>query len=122
MTDNTQQAMVKSSEVTFPSYYPRGVPPKDARDAEGEFYRLVKTEPPSDGCFKNMYETNQKRMKKFNGLALKCCYGISVFTEETSLVNAFNKFPEGTGQQYIARGTVDSDDGKMLKTGAPDSR
>lgn len=121
MANNTQRAIVESSEITFPNYYPRGVPPRECKDAEGEFFRIVKSKPPSSGCFKNMYETNRKRMQKFQGMPLKCCYGVSVYTEETSLINAFNKFPEGSGLHYIAKGMVEHDDGKMLKTGAPDS-
>ena len=36
-------------------------------------------------------------------------------------MNAFDKFPEGIGERFIAKGTLESADGVMLKTGAPDS-
>ncbi|RLZ47377.1 hypothetical protein EA142_16255 [Citrobacter freundii] len=68
-----------------------------------------------------MRDENPKRMGRFKGLSLKCCYGVSVYTEEQSLVNAFDKFPEGVGERFIAKGTLESADGVMLKTGAPDS-
>ncbi|MDR0219364.1 MAG: hypothetical protein LBI71_10915 [Enterobacteriaceae bacterium] len=121
MANNTQKVIIEPLEIIFPSYYPHGVPPREAQDAEGTFFRIAKSSPPTIYCFKSMYESNPKRLKKFNGLNLKCCYGISVFTDEISLVNAFEKFPQGTEDSYIAKGVVDRTDGKMLKTGNPDS-
>lgn len=44
-----------------------------------------------------------------------------MYTEEQSLINAFDKFPEGVGERFIAKGTLDAADGAMMKTGAPDS-
>ncbi len=112
---------MQSALVTFPDYFPSGVPPKEAIDASGEFYRLTKAKPPGKDCFLNMRDENPKRMGRFKGLPLKCCYGVSVYTEEQSLINAFDKFPEGIGERFIAKGTLESADGVMLKTGAPDS-
>ncbi|WP_368893230.1 hypothetical protein [Kluyvera ascorbata] len=121
MSKTTQQTATQSAQVTFPDYFPSGVPPKEAIDASGEFYRLTKAKPPGKDCFLNMRDENPKRMGRFKGLSLKCCYGVSVYTEEQSLVNAFDKFPEGIGERFIAKGTLESADGVMLKTGAPDS-
>ncbi|AUU26440.1 MULTISPECIES: hypothetical protein [Citrobacter freundii complex] len=121
MSKTTQQTVTQSTQVTFPDYFPSGVPPKEAIDASGEFYRLTKAKPPGKDCFLNMRDENPKRMGRFKGLSLKCCYGVSVYTEEQSLVNAFDKFPEGVGERFIAKGTLESADGVMLKTGAPDS-
>lgn len=121
MSKTTQQTATQSAQVTFPDYFPSGVPPKEAIDASGEFYRLTKAKPPGKNCFLNMRDENPKRMGRFKGLSLKCCYGVSVYTEEQSLVNAFDKFPEGIGERFIAKGTLESADGVMLKTGAPDS-
>lgn len=121
MSKTTQQTATQSAQVTFPDYFPSGVPPKEAIDASGEFYRLTKAKPPGKDCFLNMRDENPKRMGRFKGLSLKCCYGVSVYTEEQSLVNAFDKFPEGIGERFIAKGTLESADAVMLKTGAPDS-
>lgn len=121
MSKTTQQTATQSAQVTFPDYFPSGVPPKEAIDASGEFYRLTKAKPPGKDCFLNMRDENPKRMGRFKGLSLKCCYGVSVYTEEQSLLNAFDKFPEGIGERFIAKGTLESADGVMLKTGAPDS-
>ncbi|WP_324700714.1 hypothetical protein U9K49_05805 [Pantoea agglomerans] len=101
----------------YPSYFPRHVPPSKAVDANGTFFRIVKTDPPSSECFKNMYESDYERLKKFKGLELKCCYGVSVYRDEEPIVNAFAKFPEGSDFQYLAKGEVKHTDGKMLKTG-----
>ena len=121
MSKTSQQTATQSAQVTFPDYFPSGVPPKEAIDASGEFYRLTKAKPPGKDCFLNMRDENPKRMGRFKGLSLKCCYGVSVYTEEQSLVNAFDKFPEGIGERFIAKGTLEGADGVMLKTGAPDS-
>ncbi|HHQ4313680.1 TPA: hypothetical protein ACSP7Z_004362 [Serratia fonticola] len=115
MTDNTQ-AVVNIEEGEYPDFYPSNVPPKEAKDAEGVFFRIVKKNPPQNECFASMFEEKPKRLKKFSGLKLKCCYGVSVYTEENAVVNAFDKFPEGTGQRYVAKGTVSAEDGKMMKT------
>lgn len=100
----------------YPNYFPPNVPPKEAMDAEGEFFRIVKNNPPQEGCFSNMYIDNRKRLKKFSGLKLMCCYGVSVYSEESAVVNAFDKFPEATDQRYVAKGTVCAENGKMMKT------
>jgi hypothetical protein len=121
MSKNSQPAASQPAQVSFPSYFPSGVPPKEAKEASGEFYRLTRAKPPGKDCFLNMHDENPKRMSRFKGLPLKCCYGVSMYTEEQSLINAFDKFPEGVGERFIAKGTLDTADGAMMKTGAPDS-
>lgn len=118
---STQKVSTGSNQLVFPDDFPPGVPPNNALDADGTFYRIATANPPGEKCFLNMKEENPKRMKKFKGLALKCCYGVSMFLDETSLLNAFDKFPEGIGERFIAKGSLNAKDGKMLKTGAPDS-
>ncbi|MBH3136416.1 hypothetical protein I5M99_06185 [Serratia marcescens] len=115
MTDKKQEE-VNQANNEYPNYFPENVPPKEAKDAEGEFFRIVKSNPPQQGCFLSMYKEKPNRLKKFSGLKLKCCYGVSVYTEESAVVNAFDKFPEGTGQRYVAKGTVCAENGKMMKT------
>ncbi|KKI42924.1 hypothetical protein [Hafnia alvei] len=110
------QSETESKEMVFLSFYPKGVPPKESKNAEGEFFRIVKEKPPAGGCFKSMFEEKPKRLKKFHGFDLKCCYGISVYSNEAAVVNAFDKFPEGAGQFYVAQGTVCPEDGRMMKT------
>ncbi|EQC3935353.1 TPA: hypothetical protein QHP21_000677 [Klebsiella pneumoniae subsp. pneumoniae] len=121
MTQITQQTTTKKKSLTFPADFPSGTPPKEAQDASGVFFRLTKANPPGDQCFLNMKDENPKRLKKFTGHKLKCCYGVSVYTDENSIVNAFNKFPDGIGERFIAQGEFAANDGVMLKTGAPDS-
>lgn len=121
MSKTSQQTASQPAQISFPSYFPTGVPPKEAKEASGEFYRLTKAKPPGKDCFLNMHDENPNRMRRYKGLPLKCCYGVSVYTEEQSLINAFEKFPEGVGERFIAKGTIDAADGAMMKTGAPDS-
>lgn len=115
MADTTQAK--KESEVSeWLAIYPKGTPPREAKDAEGEFFRIVKSNPPTTECFQSMFETNPKRTKKFKNLELKCTYGLSIYSEEQAVVNAFEKFPEGASDCFVAKGTVSPADGKMMKT------
>ncbi|HCR3470616.1 hypothetical protein ONR69_08305 [Proteus mirabilis] len=116
-----KQLEVVTHGYVFPDYYPKDAPPNNAVEAEGVFYRLVKKNPPSSHCFDDMYTENPKRMKRFKGFKLICCYGTSLYTDETSVLNAFDKFPEGAGNRFLAKGKLEPQDGKMLKTGAPDT-
>lgn len=121
MAQTSQQTAKKKTVHSFPTDFPPGTPPKEACDASGVFFRLTKANPPGEQCFLNMKQENPKRMKRYQGLALKCCYGVSVYTDETSIVNAFGKFPDGVGERFIATGQFAANDGLMMKTGAPDS-
>ena len=121
MTQTSQQAAKTTTNLTFPEDFPSGTPPKEAKDASGLFFRLTKANPPGENCFLSMKVENPKRLKKYTGNALKCCYGVSVYTDETSIVNAFGKFPDGVGERFVAKGRFAANDGVMLKTGAPDS-
>lgn len=115
MTDNVQTSL-DTDNIEWLSFYPRGVPPKESKAADGLFYRIAMNNPPQKGCFLSMYESNPKRMKKYKGFQIKCCYGVSVYTEESALLNAFDKFPEGSGVFYISKGYVSAEDGNMMKT------
>jgi len=122
MSQTTHQASKDNNvQLTFPADFPPNTPPKEAVEASGLFFRLTKANPPGELCFLNMKVENPKRLKKYKGLQLKCCYGVSVYTDEKSIVNAFDKFPEGVGEKFIAKGQFAANDGRMLKTGAPDS-
>lgn len=116
-----KQMDIVNTECVFPDYYPKNVPPKTALDANGVFYRLVKHNPPTPKCFDNMYLADPNRLKRYKGVKLTYCYGTSLYTDESSLDNAFNKFPEGVGDRFVAKGELSPCDGKMLKTGAPDT-
>lgn len=119
MTEREKGIIVPES--SFPDYYPKNVPPDNAIDANGVFFRLVKNDPASLHCFDDMYTENPKRLKRFTGIKLKCCYGTSLYSDEKSVLNAFEKFPEGVGTRHVAKGELNPSDGKMLKTGAPDT-
>ncbi|HDU8042130.1 TPA: hypothetical protein RGJ92_003330 [Cronobacter sakazakii] len=104
------------SEEAWPSFYPKGVPPKSAEDAEGEFYRLVKASPPTPECFLSTHEEYPNRYKKCSGEALQCVYGTSFFSEERGAKDAKAKFPAALGNRLIAKGEVQPHMGKMKKT------
>ncbi|EMN0343780.1 hypothetical protein ACOJ84_003864 [Morganella morganii] len=112
---------VVAPEYSFPDYYPKNVPPSNATEANGVFFRLVKQNPASLHCFDDMYTENPNRLKRFKGISLTYCYGTSLYSDEKSVTNAFDKFPEGVGTRFVAKGELSPGDGKMLKTGAPDT-
>lgn len=116
MAEKDAQAKIKDDVGEWLPFYPKGVPPKEALDAEGEFFRLAKSKPPEPKCFQSMFEEKPKRLKKFSGSSLKCCYGVSLYSKEESVVNAFDKFPEGAGDFYIAKGSLRAEHGKLMKT------
>ncbi|ATQ03659.1 hypothetical protein WAF85_003741 [Salmonella enterica] len=104
------------AEQTWPDFYPKGVPPKTAVDAEGEFYRLVRANPPTPNCFLSTHEEYPNRHKKCRGEALQCVYGTSFFSEERGATDAKAKFPAALGDRTVAKGNVMPFMGVMKKT------
>jgi hypothetical protein len=103
-------------EDSWPEFYPKGVPPKSAEDADGEFYRLVKVSPPTPQCFLSTHEEYPNRHKKCKGEALQCVYGTSFFSDERGASDARAKFPAALGDRKVAKGELMPFMGKMKKT------
>lgn len=103
-------------EGSWPTFYPKGVPPKSAEDAQGEFYRLVRVDPPTPDCFLSTHEENPHRYKKCQGEALQCVYETSFFADVNGAANAKAKFPAVLGDRIVAKGEVQPFMGKMKKT------
>lgn len=104
------------NEDTWPDFYPVGVPPKSAEEAHGEFFRLVRSDPPTPHCFLSTHEEYPNRYKKCRGEALQCVYGTSFYSNIQGASDTKAKFPEALGDRLIAKGEVMSFMGVMKKT------
>lgn len=103
-------------EDCWPNFYPAGVPPKSAEQAQGEFFRLVKSDPPTPDCFLSTHEEYPNRHQKCTGEALQCVFGASFYSEMRGAVDVKAKFPAVLGQRMVAKGEVMAFMGVMKKT------
>lgn len=110
------EAAAEVFQDAWPEFFPKGVPPKTAEDAEGEFFRLVRVSPPTAQCFLSTHEEYPNRHKKCKGEALICVFGTSFFSEMRGANDAKAKFPEALGNRLVAKGQVTPLMGVMKKT------
>ncbi|HBU2975243.1 TPA: hypothetical protein MCV15_000752 [Klebsiella pneumoniae] len=97
------EAAAEVFQDAWPEFFPKGVPPKTAEDAEGEFFRLVRVSPPTAQCFLSTHEEYPNRHKKCKGEALICVFGTSFFSEMRGANDAKAKFPEALGNRLVAK-------------------
>ena len=114
--DFMSEVAVELEEDSWPDFFPVGVPPKSAVPAEGEFFRLVRSNPPTPACFLSTHEEYPQRHKKYRGEALHCVYGTSFFSESRGATDAKAKFPAALGHRLVASGQVTPVFGVMKKT------
>lgn len=97
--------------MSFPADRPQGCPPTDAEDANGEVFRLVKTDPPTAADFLSYHEMGITR-----GDPIRRC-GLSVFRDRADAEHASRAFPN-LGN-VIARAVLELGHGKTKQTGRP---
>lgn len=97
--------------MTFPDDWPPGCPPEDAEDAQGEVFRVVKKQPPTDDDFKTYHEQGIVRGDPI----LRC--GLSVFRLASDAEHASRKF-RNMGK-LIAKALLQAEHGKTKQTGKP---
>lgn len=95
--------------MTFPNTWPEDCPPRDALDAEGETYRIVKNNPPSPSDLASHFETG-KLLKA--PPCLRC--GLSVFRELREAMHQRLLLPKLGAM--IARATLVASHGKTKLT------
>ncbi len=111
--------MNKKKEDSWPDFYPPNLilPPENASDADGEFYRLVISTPPTERCF---WATHQEQPARHESCKtpekLEAVYGTSFWKNKESLLDALIFLPEALQQRIIASGKVNASMGKMRKT------
>src|SRR5437762_1463807 len=90
--------------------WPPGCPPNDSIDGDGVFYRVTRTDPPTEADFLTHQETGQR--KKLDECE-RCC--LSLCQERADAVQTSRLFPK-LGN-HIAQGKLDGSCGKVKLTG-----
>ena len=95
--------------MTFPDDWPADCPPNDAEEASGEFYRLVKTNPPAAEDL----STHHERGTRPKDPCLRC--GLSIFRSRDDAEHQSRIFPK-LGK-IIGKGILQPEHGKTKRTG-----
>ena len=97
--------------MSFPADWPEGCPPDDAEDANGEVFRIVKSDPPTAADFQSYHEMGMAR-----GYPCRRC-GLSVFRSRSDAEHASRAF-RNLGK-VITEGMLLPEHGKTKQTGRP---
>lgn len=112
-----------SPPLPWPGFYPvnANVPPKDAVDTKGYFFRLVKKKPPEAACFLTTHEEQPTRhlSQRLSTEDKVNIYGASFYDDRNGAADLREKFPKALGDRLIAGGEFYSYMGKMKKTRGP---
>jgi hypothetical protein len=84
-----------TGSFTWPAHFSVNCPPAEAFIANGNFYRVVKTNPPQPTDFRSVYEIYPERARKAveEGHQTKCeTMGLSVYTDLCDAVACARKF------------------------------
>ncbi len=114
-----KQEMKDEQKDYWPDFFPPelGLPPKDALDATGTVYRLVRSIPPTEECFWSTHQEQPSRHEKCNTLEKKqAVYGTSVWVSKECLLEVIEYLPHALRQRKLASGVVYASMGKMRKT------
>lgn len=110
----------KEAPLQWPDFYPEqlALPPEDASDTEGAFYRFVLKYPPESGCFLTTHEEcpNRHKSKNLTDEKRLCLYGTSFFSDKELALDKRESLPEALGHRKLAYGILKPYMGKMKKT------
>jgi hypothetical protein len=106
----------RADDREWPSYYPAGVPPDEAKDAAGCAFRIVKTIPPAAADFRSSFEEYTEKGTPIPANKLVQAYGTSLHTDITGSRETRNRF-RPLRNRRIATGILVSAHGKMMETG-----
>ncbi|HGH0372877.1 TPA: hypothetical protein ACQ340_000848 [Yersinia enterocolitica] len=107
----------------WPDFYPvePSLPPDDSVEADGSFYRLVCSVPPTPACFLSTHEENPNRHKRcFTMEDKECVYGTSFWVTKDAALKKQEALPEALGEKILAFGFLDGSMGKMKRTLEPE--
>lgn len=112
---------IKQSALNWPTYYSAGVPPADAIDTKGIFFRLVKVLPPQVDCFASTHEENPNRHRnpRLSADDKINVYGASFYDTHEAAAEVKEKFANVLGDRLVAKGELVEYMGKMKKTRGP---
>lgn len=96
-------------EYPWPEDFPKHVPPKEAIEAKGIAYRIVKADPPHELDF--VGHNKEPHVKK-SGVLKAADYGTSMFQKLEKIRELRNLYP-ALRKKHIACGTLVPKHGKM---------
>lgn len=100
--------------MEWPEHFPQGCPPPDAMDAEGPFFRIVTSDPPTEGDFKTHWELGREGPPCLrHGLS-----GFRTFDE----VALFREVIPGFRKRRVARAELKPELGKLKNTPTKNSK
>ncbi|KEY58486.1 hypothetical protein [Serratia sp. DD3] len=109
-------------ELLFPDYpaifSQIAIPPNDAIDAQGDFFRLVCCVPPAQDCFLSTHEEQPERYltcQDDESRANVC--GTSFFSDRKAVERKRQVFKNVLGARKVAYGTLHPHMGRLKKTG-----
>jgi hypothetical protein len=106
------------SGKSFAQEYPKDCPPSDATDADGEFFRFVKSNPATDQDFLSHCELE---LRPTGDSCLRC--GLSIFSTEEGALRMLQHIrrssPGVKMGNYVARIELQASDGRLKQTGRP---
>lgn len=105
---------MSTADSEWPAFFPDGVPPETATAASGVAYRLVRQLPPDKSDFRSSHEENPKR--DFGEDFWMAC-GVSFHKRLADARRTRARF-KPLRKRMIARGTLRSEFGVMLRTGS----
>jgi len=111
---------ISKHQAAWPDFYPTNlvIPPEDAVDTSGEYYRLVCCLPPGEECFLTTHQEQPSRhLSCKDEDELKNVYGTSFYSDKKAIERTRETFEEALGHKKIAFGSLSPFMGKMKKTG-----
>ena len=100
--------------MTWPAHYPKGCPPADAMDADGQFYRFVSNDPPQGDDFLSLRQLNPRRT--YPDVATECqSCGLSLLQDASDAKRMKSRIP-AFRNKLVAIGALRPDCGRVLPT------
>ncbi len=98
--------------MQWPSHFPHNCPPKNAKPASGDVFRLVKKNRPVDNDF--LSQAKRQPDKDFKEKQCQAC-GLSVYRDINDIRKMRNRV-RPMRKRKIAKGTLSSNLGRILDT------
>lgn len=101
--------------MQWPSHFPNDCPPEDSQSANGEFYRLVRHNPPKERDFKSYREEQPER--EYKDIPECQLVGLSVYSDLDGIIRLLERIPALRKKRRPAKGELIPDLGRIKNTG-----